>query len=327
MARDFQQIEWGAVTEDDCRRIIRAAVLEDLDRGYDWTTVALVPAEATGVAAVVARSDGVLAGLPAAALVIDEMDKSLAFTPQVADGASVVAQQTVATVSGSVRSLLAAERLILNLLSRLSGIATLTSSYVKAAAGTKARIYDTRKTTPGWRHLEKYAVRQGGGRNHRTGLYDAILIKDNHLAFAARMASEDRNPKTPVPNNNDDRESPSVAAAADAVRKARAFIENAFRGDPRAAMIVEIEVDSLAQLEAVLAERPDVVLLDNMSPFQLQQAVELRNRLAPAVELEASGGINLQSIRAIAEAGVDRISIGGLTHSAPALDIGLDWLP
>ena len=302
MTRDFQQIEWDAAIEDDCRRIIRAAILEDLDRGYDWTTVALVPAEALGRAAVVARCAGVVAGLPAAALVADEMDKSLKFKPEIIEGSIVAAGQTVAILDGSVRSMLAAERLILNLLSRLSGIATLTHRYVEAVAGTNVGVYDTRKTTPGWRRLEKYAVRQGGGHNHRMGLYDAVLIKDNHLAFARNKI------------------------ASGAVRTAREFLRQAFPGDVRAEMIVEVEADSLVQLEAMLPEGPDIVLLDNMGPEQLREAVELRNRLAPAVQLEASGGVNLTTIRDIAEAGIDRISIGSLTHSAPALDLGLDWL-
>jgi nicotinate-nucleotide pyrophosphorylase (carboxylating) len=322
MAREFQQIDWDAAIEADCRRIIRAAILEDLDRGYDWTTVSLVPSEATGRAAVVARCEGVIAGLPAAALVVDEMDKQLVFEPQSTDGSSVAPGDSIAILHGPARSLLAAERLILNLLGRLSGIATLTRQYAEAVAGTKARIYDTRKTTPGWRRLEKYAVRQGGGHNHRTGLFDAILIKDNHLAFVAQetgsqVASGD--------TSGHDREK-RIAAAAKPVRTVREFLARAFAGDAKSTMIVEVEADSLAQAEAMLGEQPDIVLLDNMSPELLRAAVELRDRLAPAVELEASGGVNLTTIRAIAESGVDRISIGSLTHSAPGLDIGLDWL-
>ncbi|MEX2140912.1 MAG: nicotinate-nucleotide diphosphorylase [Pirellulales bacterium] len=322
MAREFQQIIWDAAIEADCRGIIRAAVLEDLDRGYDWTTVALVPSESIGRAAVVARSEGVVAGLPAAVLVADEMDKALRFEPQTIDGSAVSAGETIAILSGPARSLLAAERLILNLLGRLAGVATHTRRYVDAVAGTKARIYDTRKTTPGWRRLEKYAVHQGGGHNHRAGLFDAILIKDNHLALVRRQSNS--NEASGEASGRDTAE--GVAAAANAVRTARAFLAQTFAGDARSEMIVEVEADSLAQLEAMLVERPDIVLLDNMAPEQLQAAVELRNRTAPAVELEASGGVSLTTVRAIAEAGVDRISVGGLTHSAPALDIGLDWL-
>jgi nicotinate-nucleotide pyrophosphorylase (carboxylating) len=306
MPRDFQQIEWDAQLEAVCRQIIRAAVLEDLDTAYDWTTVALAPSEATGKATVVARREGVIAGMPAAALVCDEMDKELWFSPLVTDGTGIAAAQGVAEISGPVRSLLAAERILLNLLCRLSGIATLTKQYVQAVAGTPARIYDTRKTTPGWRRLEKYAVRCGGGHNHRAGLFDAILIKDNHIGFLAGRAG-------------------SGKSAAEAIEAARHFLAKTFGNDARAEMIVEVEVDSPDQLAEVLPVRPDIVLLDNMSLGDLRAAVATRDAKAPQVELEASGGVTLQAVRSIAEAGVDRISVGSLTHSAPALDLSLDW--
>src|SRR5688572_8112461 len=212
MGREFQQLQWDAAAEADCRRIIRAAVLEDFDGAHDWTTVALAAPGATGRATIVPRRDGVIAGLPAAALVADEMDKALKFEALIGDGAGVTAGQSIAIVSGPVRSLLAAERLMLNLLGHLSGIATLTHQYVNAVAGTQARIYDTRKTLPGWRRLEKYAVRQGGGHNHRSGLFDAILIKDNHLAF---LAERDQTEGDAIAQN-------SANAAAIAVRLARA---------------------------------------------------------------------------------------------------------
>jgi nicotinate-nucleotide pyrophosphorylase (carboxylating) len=223
MAKEFQQIEWDALVEDECRRVVRAAVLEDLDRGQDWTTLCLTRMDAVGKAAIVARQVGVIAGLPAVKVVIDEMDRRLGFSVSSADGATVQTGTRLGTLEGPARSLLTAERLILNLLGRLSGIATQTRRFVDAVAGTssasesrlgegdspillpghrkigtvpdgfrigsKARIYDTRKTTPGWRRMEKYAVRQGGGCNHRTGLFDAILIKDNHLALGARSES------------------------------------------------------------------------------------------------------------------------------------------
>jgi nicotinate-nucleotide pyrophosphorylase (carboxylating) len=322
MAREYRQLDWDAQAEADCRRIIRAAVLEDLDRGYDWTTVALVPPESTGFASIVARREGVIAGMPAAALMVDEMDRSLQLKVQVNDGQTASREQTVATLAGPVRSMLAAERLMLNLLGRLSGIATLTRQYVAAVGGTQARVYDTRKTTPGWRRLEKYAVRQGGGHNHRAGLFDGILIKDNHLAALARESGERAGEKS--------RDiAPIEKAPASAVRRVRAFLASAPTGDAvagkAAEMIVEVEVDSLAQLDAVLPEGPDIVLLDNMSIEQLRRAVEVRNRLAPSVELEASGGVTLTTIRAIAETGVERISVGALTHSAPVLDLALDW--
>jgi len=214
----------------------------------------------------------------------------------------------VARLEGPARSILAAERLLLNLLSRLSGIATLANRYVEAVAGTRAHIYDTRKTTPGWRRLEKYAVRMGGGRNHRTGLYDAILIKDNHLAFGSESTW-----------------GATHFSPTEAIEQARQWIRRRVPQLVRPRMILEIEVDSLAQLDEVLSAGPDIVLLDNMSPEQLREAVSRRDERAAEVQLEASGGVTLESVRAIAETGIDRISVGALTHSPQALDFGLDW--
>jgi nicotinate-nucleotide pyrophosphorylase (carboxylating) len=205
---------------------------------------------------------------------------------------------------------LTAERLVLNLLGRLSGIATLTRKYVDAVAGTQSRIYDTRKTTPGWRRLEKYAVRCGGGCNHRTGLFDAVLIKDNHLAVG-KEATDSTARYTP----------------AEAVARARRFIEEQAPEPAQGPMIVEVEVDTLEQLDEVLAAGPDLVLLDNMTPAQLREAVRHRDARNPTVELEASGGVRLETVRQIAQSGVDRISVGALTHAAVWLDFGLDWLP
>jgi nicotinate-nucleotide pyrophosphorylase (carboxylating) len=315
MPKDFHQTEWNELVADECRRLVRAAVLEDLDRGQDWTTVSLVSMESVGRAALVARQAGVIAGLPAVKIVLDEMDQRLRFEPAtidgniVGDGLQVGPEFKLGIFEGPARSLLTAERLILNFVGRLSGIATLTHRFVEAIAGTKSRIYDTRKTTPGWRRLEKYAVRQGGGHNHRTGLFDAVLIKDNHLAL--RMATADR----------------TQFSAAAAIWEARKFIQENFPADdPRREMIVEVEIDSLDQLQAVLAELPDIVLLDNMSLDELRRAVEIRNSLAKTVDLEASGGVTLETVRAIAATGVDRISAGALTHSAGSLDVALDWL-
>jgi len=186
-------------------------------------------------------------------------------------------------------------------LGRLSGIATLTRRYVDAVQGTNAQIYDTRKTTPGWRQLEKYAVRCGGGNNHRAGLYDAVLIKDNHLALG-RQGNE---PFTP----------------AEAVIRTKEFLRKRSACLP----IIEIEVDTLEQLREVLPTGPDIVLLDNMAPPQIVEAIHIRNSLNPNVQLEASGGITLETLRSIAETGVERISVGALTHSAVSLDFGLDW--
>jgi nicotinate-nucleotide pyrophosphorylase (carboxylating) len=314
MPKEFQQLGWDELTADQCRRLVRAAVLEDLDRGQDWTTVSLVPSGTTGRAAIVARQAGVIAGLPAIQIVLDEMDRQLRFEPasiqgqKVSDGIIVLPGTTLGDVKGPARSLLTAERLVLNIVGRLSGIATLTRRFVDAVAGMKSRIYDTRKTTPGWRRLEKYAVHQGGGQNHRTGLFDAILIKDNHLALGATAGK-------------------THFSAAEAVRHVRKFIEENFPdGDPRRGMIVEVEVDSLDQLQAVILERPDIVLLDNFGLDQLRRAVELRNSLAEKVELESSGGVTLATVQEIAATGVDRISSGALTHSAASLDVALDWL-
>jgi nicotinate-nucleotide pyrophosphorylase (carboxylating) len=309
MQRDFTQLEWSASVEEDCRRIVRLAVAEDFDRGYDWTTVALVPEGIAAAAEVVARQGGVIAGLEAARTALDEMEIEAQWLPAVRDGASVDPGAVIATIRGSARDLLSSERTLLNLIGRLSGIATLTRHYVDAIAGTQAHIYDTRKTTPGWRRLEKYAVHCGGGRNHRTGLFDAILIKDNHLALGRQAG--DAQGYTP----------------AAAVERAHRFVQESLPAEgflpaeTAARMIVEVEVDSLEQLAEVLPQGPDIVLLDNMTPDQLRRAVEMRNAASSSAELEASGGVNLSTVRAIAESGVERISVGALTHSAISLAV------
>jgi nicotinate-nucleotide pyrophosphorylase (carboxylating) len=312
MRRDFVQLEWSPALEEDLRRLVRLAVLEDLDRGQDWTTVCLVPEGARATANVVVRKAGVVAGLSAVRATLDEMDIEAELHLLAADGDAANAGTVVATIAGAARDLLTSERTVLNLLGRISGIATLTSQYVAAIAGTKAKLYDTRKTTPGWRRLEKYAVRCGGGHNHRTGLYDAILIKDNHLAYGREETGN------------------AAFKPCEAVRKARAFLAQQVasdvpRGAPDPEMLVEIEVDSLDQLREVLPERPDIVLLDNMPPETLRQAVAIRDAGGYQSELEASGGISLATIRAVAESGVERISTGALTHSAVSLDVALDW--
>ncbi|HJT36066.1 MAG TPA: carboxylating nicotinate-nucleotide diphosphorylase [Pirellulales bacterium] len=304
--KDFRRSQWDAEVEDDCRQLIRLAVREDLDRLYDWTTVALVPDAAVGAARVVARQPGVVAGLPACRVTLDEYDPRIVFDALSADGKQVEAGAAIAELRGPARSLLTAERPLLNLLGRLCGIATLTRRYVEAVAGTRAKIYDTRKTTPGWRRLEKYAVGAGGGQNHRLGLFDGILIKDNHLALGALAQGVRFSPRQ-------------------AVERIREFLGQAEADDPRREMLVEVEVDTLEQLADVLTAGPDIVLLDNMSPEQLRQAVGRRDALAPQVELEASGGINLATVGDIARSGVERISVGALTHSATWFDVGLDW--
>jgi nicotinate-nucleotide pyrophosphorylase (carboxylating) len=319
MDRDFTQVEWDSALEDDCRQLVRLAVREDLDRHLDWTTVALVPEDTQGRADVVVRCEGVIAGLVAVETILAEMETEIEWRTDIDDATFVSAGTVVARMAGNARDMLTAERPVLNLLGRLSGIATLTRKYVRAVEGTQARIYDTRKTTPGWRRLEKYAVRCGGGHNHRTGLFDAVLIKDNHLAVRAKT----------------DHPKPSPA---DAVTCVRQFLKTTFGEDRQAGpakadktswgdMIIEVEVDTLEQLGDAVAAGPDIILLDNMTPQQLRQAVQIRDaaRTEGRTELEASGGVNLDTVRHIAQAGIDRISVGALTHSAASLDIGLDW--
>lgn len=305
MPQDFQQLDWDAALEDDLRQLVRLAVREDLGRQNDWTTVALVGPDAQGRAAIAARQLGVLAGLRAVPVLMDEMQAAIELQRQAVDGGEIAAGAVVAQLAGSARDLLTCERPILNLLGRLSGIATLTREYVRRVASTAARIYDTRKTTPGWRRLEKYAVRCGGGHNHRTGLFDAILIKDNHLALAAEKH----------------------LSPAGAVRCAREFLAELDGQYVAKDMLVEVEIDRLAQLDEVLAAGPDIVLLDNMSPDELRTAATRRNEVAPHIELEASGGVTLDTVQQIAETGIERISVGALTHSPRCLDLGLDWLP
>jgi nicotinate-nucleotide pyrophosphorylase (carboxylating) len=278
-----------------CRALVNLALSEDLGTAGDVTSEAIIPENQEGRGVFVARATGVLAGLPAAGIVLAAISSRLTFQPLVEDGTTVRPGDRLAIASGPLRALLAAERTALNFLQRLSGIATRTRQFVAAVSGTRAQILDTRKTTPGWRLLEKYAVRCGGGHNHRIGLYDGILIKDNHLAALGGR------PKT----------------ISRAVAAARARLGNT--------MPLEVEVDNLDQLEEALACRPDMVLLDNMNPDQLREAVRCRDQAGPGVLLEASGGVTLETVAAIAAAGVDRISVGGLTHSAVALDIALDY--
>lgn len=280
---------------DACCRLVDLAIAEDLgDRG-DLTSQAVIPESARGRAAFIARFPGILAGMPAVELVLQRVDPYLRLVRTLNDGARITRGDVLGRLEGSMRSILAAERTALNFLQRLSGIATLTRRHVDELAGLPCLLLDTRKTTPGWRLLEKFAVRMGGGHNHRCGLFDGILIKDNHLAALEQGGD----------------------AVAEAIRRARA---RHGREVP-----LEIEVDTLEQLDAALAAGPDIVLLDNMQCDQLREAVARRNRVAPQVQLEASGGVTLATLRAIAETGVDRVSVGALTHSARALDIALDY--
>ena len=267
--------------------IIRAALAEDLGRAGDITAQACIPADTQLTASFGARRGGVVAGLSCIRLALAELDASVVYTPLTQDGQVVPAGTSLAQVSGNARAIVTAERTALNLLGRLCGIATLTQDFVDAVGGTGARIADTRKTTPGLRALEKYAVRCGGGTNHRFGLDDAILIKDNHVA--------------------------ACGSVGEAVRRAKAFAGHLIK--------VEVEVDSLLQLQEALAHDPDVIMLDNFTLEDLSEAVAI---VGGRVILEASGGITLDNVRAIAETGVHVISVGALTHSAKALDIGLD---
>ncbi len=267
--------------------IVRMALAEDLGRAGDITSAACVPAEARLTLAFVARKPGVLAGLACARLAIAALDPDARIDIVRRDGEALAAGDAIAVVEGGARALLAAERTALNLMGRLSGIATLTAAYVARVAGTKARIIDTRKTTPGLRALEKHAVRCGGGANHRFGLDDAILIKDNHVAACGGVAA--------------------------ALRRVRAHAGHMVR--------IEVEVDSLAQLREALEHGPDVIMLDNFTLSDLREAVAIAQG---RVALEASGGVSLETVAEIARTGIDLISVGALTHSAPTLDIGLD---
>lgn len=309
MVNTFSQLAWEGDTLEDARQLIRLAVREDLSNQQDWTTMATVGDQRTSSAAIVARQPGVVAGIGIVQLVLEEMNIPATCDVHVVDGDSLESGTHLCTLSGYSRDLLTVERTILNFLGRLCGVATQTASYVRLLQGTSAKVYDTRKTTPGWRRLEKYAVRCGGGTNHRTGLFDAILIKDNHLAANAQNQGLDD----------------MTVAITDVLAKARQFVESL--GPARVAYTpVEIEVDTLEQLAAALPCQPDIVLLDNMTLEQLQQAVRMRDELGSETQLEASGGVTQETLSAIGATGVDRVSVGALTHSAINLDLGLDWL-
>ncbi|MDR2116261.1 MAG: nicotinate-nucleotide diphosphorylase [Planctomycetaceae bacterium] len=332
MFRDFYQNNWSSEIENELQQLLKIAVAEDAGHTGDLTSLALIPEQLYGSATIRSRENGVMAGVQAVPAILKAINPALEWQPNITDGSLILSGDKIGLLKGSVQSILIAERLVLNLLGKLSGIATLTKKYVEAVAGTPAKIYDTRKTTLGWRRLEKYAVRCGGGRNHRTGLFDAVLIKDNHLAVGhiGHNSSKHNN------RNNSGQFTP-----AEAVVQTREFFrlhsdsfhfesfhESFHKNENQSAPfipIIEIEVDTLEQLQEVLPVKPDIVLLDNMALPQLIQAVEIRNNLAPEVELEASGGINLKTVGNIATTGVERISVGALTHSAIALDLGLDW--
>jgi nicotinate-nucleotide pyrophosphorylase (carboxylating) len=272
-----------AVTGID--RIIENALAEDIHTG-DITTLAVVRGGLPAHATLKAKEAMVLAGIDVAARVFRMLDPVSTFTPRFADGDRIAAGEIIAEISGDAALLLQGERVALNLLQRMCGIASVTARYVAAVRGTKARVVDTRKTTPGLRILEKYAVRVGGGTNHRTGLYDGILIKENHIVAAGGVT--------------------------EAVRRAKSYVPHTMK--------VEVETETLAQVAEALAAGADIIMLDNMTNEEMRAAVDL---IAGRVLVEASGGVNLESIRGIAETGVDIISVGALTHSARAMDISM----
>jgi nicotinate-nucleotide pyrophosphorylase (carboxylating) len=278
---------YSASPELIAESVVRAALLEDLGRGGDLTTDAIVATDRRANARIVARRSGIVAGVPFAMLAFRMLDGGVEIAVQTDEGESVRPGATVAQISGRARAILTGERTALNLLSRLSGIATATRTLVDLVAGTHAKIADTRKTTPGLRALERYAVTCGGGTNHRFGLDDAVLIKDNHLALAG-----------------------SVRAA---VAAARARAGHTIK--------IEVEVESLEQLREALEQPIDAVLLDNMAPAQLAEAVRI---VSGRIVIEASGGVTAENVAEIARTGVDVISVGALTHSAPALDFSLE---
>ena len=268
-------------------RAVEAALAEDLGRAGDVTSAATIPADARTRVAIVARKPGRLAGLQLAEAAFRAVEPAIVFTPERVDGDRLDPGAVVARIEGPARALLTGERTALNFLGHLSGVATLTATFADRIAHTRAKVCDTRKTTPGLRVFEKYAVRCGGGANHRFGLDDAILIKDNHIAVAGGVEA--------------------------ALRAAKTHAGHLVK--------IEIEVDTLEQLDRVIAEGADAVLLDNMQPAMLREAVA---RVAGRMITEASGTVSLETVAAIAESGVDLISVGRITHSAPTLDLGLD---
>lgn len=266
-------------------RMIEQALLEDIHTG-DITTKAVVPQRRPAEARLIAKENLVVAGLSIAERVFRRLDPEVVFKQNCSDGDHLEKGTVMATLSGDAADLLMGERVALNLLQRMCGIATLTSRFVEVVSGTKARIVDTRKTTPGLREIEKYAVRVGGGINHRTGLYDGVLIKENHIAAAGGIT--------------------------EAIRRARAYIPHTLK--------IEIETETLAQVDEALVAGADIIMLDNMAPEDMRAAVAT---IAGRAVVEASGGVNLESVRVIAETGVDIISVGALTHSPRAMDISM----
>jgi nicotinate-nucleotide pyrophosphorylase (carboxylating) len=280
----------------EIKTLIKLAITEDLGKG-DITSKLVIPFPSLASADIITRENIVVAGMDVVGEILKQYDRKLRLNVRIGDGKKAKTGQSLASITGPASAMLSAERVVLNFLQHLCGIATITSRYVEAIDGSDASIYDTRKTTPGFRTLEKYAVLCGGGKNHRIGLFDAILIKDNHIA-----------------SMGDD----IAGKLTDMVAKARKMGKIKF---------FEVEVDSIEQLTEVLKVKGvDIVLLDNFSPAQMRKAVSLRNKSKTKPQLEASGGITLKTVKAVAHSGVERISVGAITHSAPAVDIGLDIL-
>ena len=297
--RNSPPVEMTAAERRQLTAVVLAGLTEDLNGQPDWTSQALIPAAATATVRAVVRAPGFVSGMAALESVYSQLHSQVTVKTFVDDGQQVPAKTIAAEITGPAAALLTGERTALNVIMHLSGIATLTSKFVAAIAGVKenrAVILDTRKTLPGWRHLEKFAVRCGGGCNHRLGLYDGVLIKDNHLAFWTETATR------------------SYAEAA-AVARQRSPQE----------MKIEIEVESFAGYQEAIGGNPDIILLDNMSTDEMTRVVADRDQWKLKILLEASGGVTLDTVAAIAKTGVDRISVGALTHSAPALDWSFDW--
>jgi len=276
--------------------LIRLALKEDIGRG-DITTKTLIPPHQKAQAVIIAKQDGIIAGLPLISRVYRILDKRIRVSPKVREGSKAKKGQAIAIIRGPARAILTGERTVLNFLQRLSGIATLTNQFVQKVKKYRVKILDTRKTIPGWRVVDKYAVRVGGGINHRMGLYDAVLVKNNHLVTMLSRQERDYN---------------VIAKVLTKLHRVR--------HKP-----IEIEVRNLRELQVALKGKPDIIMLDNMRPSQVKQAVKFRNQARPPRPLlEVSGGINLKNITQFARTGVDFVSIGTLTHSAPALDISME---
>jgi len=276
-------------------QLLEMAIAEDVDSIGDLTSKATLPPDLMGKATLVGRTDGILAGIETGERVLKKLAPDAEWFSLVQDGASIKHGTEIAKIQGPIRGILSAERIILNFIQRLSGIASLASKFVTKVKDLPVKILDTRKTTPGWRYLDKFAVRCGGGCNHRMNLSDGILIKDNHLA--------------------------ALGGGAVAIRKSILLSRQYYPGN----WDIEVEVEDMQMFETALQSSPTIILLDNMCLEDMKAAVDRRNAVAPEILLEASGGINIGNVRDIALTGVDRISIGAITHSAPALDLALDY--